>query len=121
MPRPKLKEQDYLIAFQILYNDFAVVNTCDVYDKNEFPLYSKIPNPEKLLLKKEAFELLSSEAKEIIMDILNSPNEIIAIMITPSRKLLSKKRLRKYLATIWQSKFIADQVIKEITGWVNQL
>lgn len=110
MPREQLKEFDYLCAYCILFGEPSVINPCDLYDVNEFPVYSKIPSPEKLLIKKQSFEMLSDEAKEIISTIAQIPEE-----------LLSKKIIRKQFRRIWNSKYIADRTIKEITIWANQL
>jgi hypothetical protein len=110
MGRKKLEDFDYLCAYLLLFGDLYTVNPCDVYDVNEFPLYSKIPSPEKLLIKKQSFEMLSDEAKEIISTIANIPEE-----------LLSRKFIRRHFRRIWNSKFITDRTIREITTWANQL
>lgn len=122
MPKKGIVEQHYLTAFQILISgEWFAVNPCDCYDANEFPLYSNTPNPEQLLLRQEAYDELSAEAKEIIYAIVNCPEEMLYLFKTRHKKMFSKKVTRKYFRKKWRSKFIVDLAFKEITEWVNQL
>ena len=117
---PKLSLGDYLVAIEILSNDCLYgIDPCDIYEQPEniFPLHSTIPSPELLVIKKEAYENLSEEAKEIITTILDAPAEIL----TPNMKMVTKKSVRKYFRKLWMSKFITDTAIKEIKSWVSQL
>lgn len=121
MPKAVVEEH-YFNAFQILLSsNWFSVNTCDVYDEREFPLYTKIPNPETLYIKNEAFEELSNEAKEIIISIVSCPEEMLIIFKTKKRKLFSKKVARTYYRKKWKSKFIVDMAFKEITRFVKTL
>ena len=66
MPK-RVVEHHYITAFQILLvENWFSVDPCDCYDDSQFPLYSKAISAEKQYLKKERYEQLSSEAKEII-------------------------------------------------------
>lgn len=121
MPKA-IVEAHYITAFQILISgEWFSVNPCDCYSKHEFPLFSTYPSAETLLLKKEAYEQLSNEAKEIIWAIANCPEELLDIFKTKRKKVFSKKVTRKHFRNKWKSKFIVDLTIKEITLWVDQL
>lgn len=113
MPNKGVSEHDWLRGFEVLYGEW--------YLPEDVHLHSNYPNPEVILLKKEAWENLSMEAKEMIDYILNSPAEIVDLLKTPKRKLLTKRSIRRYFRRYWSSKFITDITIKEITRWVNQL
>ena len=114
-------ERHYITAFQILISgEWLSVNPCDVYDDKEFPLSSDMPSPEKVLLRKEAYEELSMEAREIIQAIVNSPEEMLSNFKSRKRKIFSRKRTRKYFRKRFRSKFIVDIAFKEITEWVNK-
>jgi len=120
----KLKPIDYLNVLEIVLNDCIYsIDPCDVYEPLDlsFPLHSNSISPEKLVIKKNQYENLSKEAKEMIEAILYSPSEVFDLLATPERGLLSQRSIRKYFRKIWKSKFITDQTIKEIKSWVNQL
>jgi hypothetical protein len=51
-------------------NPHSYHNDCD-------SLHHQSPSPESVMLKKEAFQLLSDEAKELIAIVLNAPSEIM--------------------------------------------
>ena len=119
--RKKLESIDFILADAILNGKWYSVNTCDIYDIDEFPLYSKIPSPEKLLIKKQAYEQLSQEAKEIIEEIIYAPNELWEMLVTPGRKILSKRSIRLFFQQVFQSKFITENAFEEISQWVDQL
>lgn len=107
----QMLEENYIRAFHALYGEYTdCVELC-----------SSLPNPEQTLLRKESYEKLSAEAKEMISIILNSPAEIIEMLLTPKQKRITKRYVKKYFATIWMSTFIADITIKEVTRWVNRL
>lgn len=69
---------------------------------------SDLPSPEETLLKKEAFLVLSSEAKEVILLILDSPQEILDCFFTPKYNKISKDRIWKFLSESkgWKPKVI---------------
>lgn len=118
----KLKELDYLAAIEIILNDCLFsVNPCDIYEDYQIPLHSHIPSPETLVIKKQAYERLSDEAKEIITTVCYSTGEIYDMISTPKTGVLTKKSIRKYFRRVWQSKFITEHTLREITTWANQL
>lgn len=120
MPK-RVSVHDWQRGFDVIYGEWYSVNPCDCEADYEIRLHARIPNPEQILLRKEAWENLSTEAKEIIEVILDSPAEILEMLKTPKRRLLTKRSIRKYFRSRWNSKFIADMTIKEISVWANQL
>ena len=120
----QMLESNYIKAFQVMYGKWYSIDPCDRYKEGEescFPLYSKALSAEKCTIKKDEWNNLSSEAKEVIQTILSGPNEILEIIQTPERKLLTKRSITRYFRSIWKSRFISNITIKEITKWVNQL
>ena len=64
--------------------------------------------------KKQQFNHLSEEAKEVIQLILNSPTEILELIKTPKQNRITRTRVKKYFSTVWHSKFITEKTIEEI-------
>lgn len=121
MPK-KIVEENYRRAWQIMFGEWVQVNTSESHEvKREIVLASNFPNPEKLLLKKESYEKLSNEAKEIIQTVLDCPQEIFDFLYVPHFKRMTKRKIRIYFRAAWRSKFFADHAIDEVTKWVNQL
>ncbi|HUU89009.1 MAG TPA: hypothetical protein VMX17_14840 [Candidatus Glassbacteria bacterium] len=116
---------NYLRAIQIMFGKWYSVNHTDHNyeneDGHEYTLPSQTISVEQKIIKNEMWENLSEEAKEIVMAIISSPDEIINIFKTPKRGIYSKKKIKKHFSKIWSSKFISDITIQEITKWVNQL
>lgn len=85
-------------------------------------LESDLPSPEDTLLKKEAFTSLSAEAKEVILLILNSPQEILDCLLTPKYNKISKDRLLIFLTTTkgWKPKVVA-KCFKELKEFSSDL
>jgi len=119
MPK-RIVEENYVRAFQIMFGEWIQINTIESIH-TEIVLASKIPNPEKLFLKKESYDKLSNEAKEIIETVLDCPQEIFELLYVPKFKRMTKRRIRIYFRAAWRSKFFADHAIEEVTKWVNQL
>ncbi len=113
-------EHDYKHAFDILFGKWDGVSPCDCEDDG-VRLYSYTPSPEKLLMKKQAWDNLSSEAKEIILTILYAPKEVLDLLKTPKRKLLTRNSIMRYFKRNWHSPFITELTIKEIQKWLKQL
>lgn len=121
MPK-KVLADNYLKAFHVIYGQMSIINTVEHNEEEgTIILKSKKLNPETLLLKKQQFNNLSEEAKEIIQLILNAPNEILELIKTPQQNRITKTRLRKYFSILWHSKFITTKTIEEIEEWVQEL
>ena len=112
-----LTKQDINILWD-LYSGEAMVYLDDEDSKIELPSY--YIDPESFVMKKESFENLSEESKEVIKMILDSPNEVLSALSTKSG-LITKRSVRQGLQKLWSSNFLAKYVINEITSWVNKL
>ena len=114
---------NYLRAIQVLYGEWLSISHTDYCEEetNDITVVAESITPEDLIIKKEAWEELSNEAQEVIMTILSAPSEILEILKTPQRKLLTKRSIEKYFRNIWHSKFIAGQTIREIKNWAREL
>lgn len=121
MPK-KVLADNYIKAFNVIYGKQLSINTVE-HDNEEglVILKSEMLTPEKLLIKKQLFNNLSGEAKEVIQLIFNSPSEILDLIKTPKQKRITKVKIRKYLSRSWHSTFITDLTIKELEEWVKQL
>lgn len=120
MPK-KVLADNYLKAFNVLYGQQFAINTVEHgEEEGTVILKSKKLNPEMLLVKKQQFNNLSEEAKEIIWLILNTPTEMLELIRTPKQERITKTRIRKYLINHWKSKFITDLTIKELEEWIKE-
>lgn len=121
----KINEYNYIIAYNYLREGAHHIITNDSEaEQSEIEGSIILPsptNPESEILKRENYNELSDEAKEVIHIILNSPKEVIELFLTPTRKQMSKRMLKDALIKCWKSAFIVEQVFKEITKWVNNL
>ncbi len=84
--------------------------------ENEILCYN---NPEMIYEKKDSFNHLSAEAKEVIKIVLNAPTELSELFSTNGERV-SKDNLKQYLRRTkrWKHRVI-DEVFKEIKGYVN--
>lgn len=118
----KVKSANYRNAFAVLFGKWISINTSEYQDYDEgLILPSKIIDPEKAFLKKEAFENLSNEAKEVIFTILNGPEEIINLFSSPKEKRINTRRIADYYRLKWSSSIIAKSIIEEIKEWAKTL
>jgi hypothetical protein len=88
---------------------------------SEDPLPSKLPSPEEIVIKKQLFQKLSREAKEVIGIILEAPDEIVDLIKTREQKRITKRRIKDHLIKTFGGKFTAEMIIKEIQDWVKNL
>jgi len=121
MPKALVPEHYITVIQMLIKNNWIVVNPCDCYEEGEIALHCRIQSPEKLLLKKDGYENLSNEAKEIIQTVLNCPEEMLHIFQTKHKNIFSKNIARKYFRKSWNSKFIVDMTFIEIGKWVKTL
>lgn len=114
-----LKPEDYQVAHDIFVGKAIII--VDFHsDESEYLLPSYSIDPEKALLKKEAINSLSEEAKQVIDILIKSPSETIEALSSPNG-LITKRSIRLGLQKLWNSKFIAKKVVEELTKWANQL
>lgn len=109
----KLREEDFAAAWNILQGT--------IEDTDALELFSHSQSPEEMLIKAQEFERLSPEAKEVVDIIVNGPSEVFSHFTTSVRNILSRKNVRIFFERYFNSKFIASNVIKELTKWVNHL
>lgn len=119
----KLSIDDYIVAMLIITEGLIGIDPCDCEDAelNVISTYSKMPSPEEIAIKKDLFEHLSQEAKEIINTILYSPEEVYQLLLTPKKKRITKKRIRLLFQEAWKSQYITELAMEEISRWVKQL
>lgn len=121
MPK-KVLANHYITAFNIAYGKTLSINTVEHDDEEGLViLKSEMLTPSEILIKKQSFNSLSKEAKEVIQLILHSPSEILDLLKTPRQKRITKVKVRKYLTLLWHSSFITDLTIKELEEWVKRL
>ncbi len=75
-------------------------------------------NIEKDLLKKDCFEKLSMEAKEIIEIILNGPKEVIESIISPITSVFQKRKVEIFTRKKFGIKK-GNQTLNEIKNFVK--
>ena len=102
-------EHDAIIAYQVFFNNGiqSIHGTTDsgkYYDeqykdgfKKVSPLPNGLPSPEIQFMKKELFEKVSAEGKEVLDLIFNSPMEIFQTFQTKSYNRVSPTLIGKYL------------------------
>jgi len=122
----KANEYNYLIVYNYIKDGcLQNINTIEVQN-SDLPedgiiLNTEQENPEDFLIRKDEYNHLSTEAKEIINIILNSPQEILELFITPKRKNISISRLKVILSKCWNSSLMVESAFKEIKRWVKKL
>lgn len=109
-----LNESDILVALNFVTNN-AIIDIDDLIKQ------APIPSAEKMLIKKDGYQKLSKEAKEMIEIIINGPSEVINILSTPIRKTITIKNVKSFFTSYFSSTFIAEKTIEEIQNWVSQL
>jgi hypothetical protein len=78
----------------------------------EDPFPSKLPSPEEIVIKKQLFQQLSQEAKELINIILDAPDEIVELIKTREQKRITKRKIKDHLIKTFGGKFTAEMIIK---------
>jgi len=106
----------YLTVYQTLKNDDISLTTTD--EQGQMILEEQ-KTPENLYLKKEKYQKLSSEAKEIIMTIINAPAEMIEIF-SPVKHKTNINKIISYFKKIFGYRK-TKLAVKEITKFVDNL
>jgi hypothetical protein len=118
----RITESDLFNAVAVLYGEWLSINSTETREiDSSVILPTKIPDPETIYLKKEAFENLSDEAKEIIDTILNGPEEVLQYFASPIEKKINKRRILEYYKEKWFSPLFAKEAVKEISKWAKHL
>lgn len=74
---------------------------------------------EKEIIKKDAFEKLSQEAKMIVNHIYFAPDGVLAMLRTPQRNMITKSSLNIYLREIGYPIKTVTRVFRELTEFVK--
>lgn len=78
--------------------------------------------PESVLLKKDAFESLSSEAKYLLDIILNTPKEFAGMLYTPRYMKTSASKVKHFLRTqLHWNNIKVNRVFKEIKTYIREV
>ena len=98
----------YLTVYQTMrYGDIPYFEQSVPRENQEEIMLPSSSNQERDIIKKDLFAKLSSEAKEIINIVLNSPNEILEIFKTPKYNLISRNKIKEYLVSNgWKTKSV---------------
>jgi len=120
--RPENREDDP--------NDLAQAWICiyGLYMRFEDDLsISKIPSPEQMAIKRDLFEKLSKEAKEVISVLIQSPAEFEQFCICLStgkfknRKGDSSFFVQRYFRKDWRSRSLTKSVFRELRKFVRNI
>lgn len=119
----KTNEYFYLVALQYIRQGIATVDTCEAYteEDDDSIILRSTTDPEKEVMKRDSYEKLSDEAKEVIDIVLNAPQEIAALFQTPKTRKVSARLLKNVLVRTWKSQFIVDSIFKELRKWTQSL
>jgi hypothetical protein len=109
---------DYLTAYEIAWKGGIVSSDAPLPDgETRFvdSMESESPSPENILLRKEAFRDLSSEAKEVVLLVLNAPQEILDCFFAPKYHKISKEKIGQFLVQQrgWKRR-IVDRCFQEL-------
>jgi len=109
-------EESLELVYNLLYNKDAVI------EYSELTMTPSPLNQEKEYMKKEAFEQLSKESREVINTILNCSAEVYAMITTKDFGICSMRTLRDYFMhkKKWAGRKV-DKSFSEIIRYVNAM
>ena len=109
----------YLTIYQTMkYGDIPYFEQSTPRENQKEIMLPSSSNQERDVIKKDLFTKLSSEAKEVINIVLNSPNEILETFKTPKYGIISRNKIKKYLISNgWKTKFV-EKVFSELKEFV---
>lgn len=112
---------NYILAFSILkgIERINTIENLEDEESDELILPSSELGAEGKLLKEEAFNRLSQEAKNLIITVINAPDEFINLFTTPKRALFSKSMFKECLIKSWKSPILVETILGEIGEWVK--
>lgn len=112
---------NYILAFSILkgIERINTIENLEDEESDELILPSSELGAEGKLLKEEAFNRLSQEAKNLIITVINAPDEFINLFKTPNRALFSKSMFKECLIKSWKSPILIETILGEIGEWVK--
>lgn len=122
-------KMDLLIAFNLYCSDKGEIpySETELFDEegnkwSTISLPTGLLNQEEIYFRKEAFDNLSDEAKEVINTVLNAPDEILSHFVTSKFGFYSRVRLMKYYQKYrkWKWKNI-EKIFKEIGVYLDSI
>lgn len=115
LTRYNASTENLIITFLLLYKRESDV------DCSTLNLPSTL-NQEKEFMRKEAYEQLSEDAKEIVQLIFSSRKEVLELITTEKFKSISKNLIQKYLLKYrrWKKEKI-NKAFRELSRYTNQL
>ena len=106
MPKKKgeeklsLDEDCIISAFEVYNAEYYPIDPVEIQrsdiDELRLILYSQCPSPDKLVIKKQLFEKLSIDARQIIFICIN-PEVIDHEICSQDYLIINLKRIRRYL------------------------
>ena len=119
----KVNPQDYVQAYYVMRGNYLKsVDETTTFDeftpittKHEIILESEMQSPEDEVIKKDIYQKMSLEAKQVISICLNCPAEILELITPRNSKKIKKDKLIKYLQHRWNRRLVR-KVLNEITA-----
>lgn len=102
------------------YWAYCIENYIPIDEAIELP--NTEADPEEIVIRKELFENLSAEAKQVVFLILNAPQETFEALGTPITGKINPASICKYLhkKVRWSLPRVR-RVVKELTAYANNL
>lgn len=117
-------DETLLMVCNLMFNPTAVVEYSELVDEDGKPRGFALKSnhdQERDYARKEAYDSLTKEAKEVITLVLNTPKEVLSEIVSPKFGLLTKRTLKKYLMKHgWRERKV-DKVFSELSIFVNSL
>jgi|WetSurSiteA1Bulk_404760.scaffolds.fasta_scaffold23949_5 hypothetical protein len=116
-------DEKFFTAYMLMVYEPIQYLELSIYSKDDIvgmTLPSK-SNPEKDMIKKQIYDLLSNEAKEIIDVVINSPNEILSTLTKPVYNNIGKRSIKKFLRTKGWKWRVIDKAINELENYVEEI
>ena len=90
-------------------------------DQQGTVILSSSLNQETSLIAKDNFQKLSAEAKEIIMTVLNTPDELLNVLTTPTGKFCRRYIVRYFKKKKKWNMKTTERIFGEVVEYVNEL
>jgi hypothetical protein len=115
---------DWAKFYNLMYRPLLIVDDYSKQpgeSKGQIVLSSDF-NQEKKLIEKDNFSHLSEEAKEIIMTIMDTPDELIGMLTTTKTGKFCKRHIKRFfrMTKKWNQKK-TERIFNELAEYVNGL
>lgn len=113
-------ERDWVVGFNLFFNysEISIEAETEQWNDKSYILQEMSDNQtnaETELIKKDCFEHLSNEAKEICNLIFNSSAEVLALIKSPTYNRISQSRIKKLLKKRGWEELTIYRSFKELT------